>query len=319
MHIAGLPIDGPPGRTGADLVPQPLEPQRLEPEPVRWWVAALRFARRCGDDFIVKDCLIAASALSYTTIVSLLPLAAIVVAIFSGFEMFSTARARFLGLLLENLAPDIGEQATMWFQMVATNAGQTTAIGGVALVVTSVLLLGTIEDRLQWIWDVPAARPWRQRVLAYWMVLTLGPLLIGLGFSLPDYLDAMAQRAGVGTPFHALAEAEWLVPLARGVSFAVEAMAFTLLFRFIPNCVVRWRESATGAVLAAGAIEVVKVFYTLFVTKIASYGTVYGALAGVPIFLLWMYLFWAVVLFGAVVAAQLRPPVDPEDSHDHPG
>ena len=247
-------------------------------------------AHRCIDQFIKNRCLIAASALSYTTIVSLVPLVAILLAIFSGFPFFSNARDRFLTALLDNFVPGVGEQAASWFQAVATNAAQTTAIGAGVLVVTAILMLLTIEDQLQVIWEISDARPWRQRVLAYWVVLTLGPMLIGIGFSVPGYFG--------GLP--------WLGVFDAGVSFWLETVAFTMLYGLIPNCRVSFRDSIAGALLAAISMEIVKFLFGVFIARFSSYGTVYGALAGIPIFLLWMYIFWVVVLLGAELAAALR-------------
>jgi membrane protein len=265
------------------------------------------FARQCVHGFIADRCLIGASALSYATIVSLVPLTAIVLAIFSGFSFFSGARDHFLIVLLENFAPAVGEQAAWWFQHLAMRAAETTAIGAAALVGTAILLLATIEDYLQIIWHVSAVRAWHKRVLAYWMVLTLGPVLLGIGFSLPSYFESLAQAAGSGAVMVEHTTAAWLVALARVLSFAIATIGFTLLYRFIPNCHVRWRDGIIGALVAAALMAVLKIAFGLFVSRLSTYGTVYGALAGIPIFLLWMYIFWAVVLFGAVVAARLRP------------
>ena len=263
-------------------------------------------ARRCMSQFIVNRCLIAASALSYTTIVSLIPLVAIVLAIFSGFPFFSGARDQFLTVLLDNFAPDIGGQAASWFQTVATSAAQTTAIGAGALIVTAILLLLTIEDHLQTIWEISDARPWRQRILAYWMVLTLGPILIGIGFSLPSYLGGLAQNLGAGSVIAAVGGLPWLGAFNTMVSFPLEAAAFAMLYGLIPNCPVFFRDSLAGALLAAALMEILKFLFGVFVSRFSSYGSVYGALAGIPIFLLWMYIFWAVVLLGAELAAGLR-------------
>jgi membrane protein len=238
--------------------------------------------------------------------VSLVPLTAIVLAIFSGFPMFSGARDRFLTAMLYNFAPEIGEQAAWWFQYLARTAAETTAVGAGALVVTAILLLATIEDHLQVVWHVSVVRAWHKRVLAYWMVLTLGPVLIGIGFSLPGYLDVLSQQVGANAAFLALTTESWFGTLARVVSFVLEMAAFALLYGLIPNCRVRWYESVAGAILAAALMEILKIAYAVFITQASSYGTVYGALAGIPIFLLWMYIFWAVVLVGAEVAAGLR-------------
>jgi membrane protein len=208
-------------------------------------------------------------------------------------------------VLLDNFAPEVGEHAAWWFQYLAASAAKTTAIGAMALVVTAILLLATIEDHLQTIWHVSSARAWHKRILGYWMILTLGPVLLGVGFSLPGYFDSLAQTAGAGMVMVEHATADLFATLARVVSFVLEAVAFALLYRFIPNCPVRWREAIVGALVAAVLIEALKIAFALFVSRMSSYGTVYGSLAGIPIFLLWMYIFWAVILFGAEVASAL--------------
>jgi membrane protein len=266
---------------------------------------AAAFTRYCLMRFVEDRCLVAASALSYSTIVSLIPLTAIVLAIFSGFAVFSDARARFLDVILANFAPDIGTTAAGWFQSLATNAAKTTVIGSVALVITSILLLATIEDELQIIWRVSQRRTWYRRVLAYWIALTLGPVLLGIAFSLPGYLDALAEGAGGSAVLVEHATVAWLATFGRFVSFVIEVFIFTLVYCLIPNCPIRIGEGIAGAVFAAVVMEVLKTAFGLFVSRFSSYGTVYGALAGIPIFLLWMYIFWAVVLFGAEVTAGL--------------
>jgi membrane protein len=293
-------------RTSVKTKPVKIATSALDLRATGWRaLGPAAFTEHCVARFVEDRCLVAASALSYSTIVSLIPLTAIVLAIFSGFSVFSDARTRFLDVILANFAPDIGAAAAGWFQYLATNAAKTTVIGSVALVITSILLLATIEDELQIIWRVSHRRAWYRRVLAYWIALTLGPVLLGVAFSLPGYLDTLAEGAGSSAVLVEHATAAWLATFARVVSFVIEAFIFTLLYCLIPNCPVRIREGIAGAVLAAVVMEVLKTAFAFFVSRFSSYGTVYGALAGIPIFLLWMYIFWAVVLFGAEVAAGL--------------
>src|SRR3712207_5324593 len=117
-------------------------------------------------------------ALSYTSLISLVPLVAIALATFSAFPIFEGAREKLLNFVLTNFIPEIGEEAQYWLTYFATSAAHTTAIGVVALAVTAILLLMTIEDQLHVIWKVTTARPWLQRILVYWTLLTLGPLLL---------------------------------------------------------------------------------------------------------------------------------------------
>jgi membrane protein len=288
----------------------------LHPEPSRLLVAIpprLSFAfhelahvaRRAVGGFITNRCLIGASALSYATLLALLPLTVIVLVIFSDFPVFANARERFLVVLLRLFAPEVGETAAKWFEYVATNAAQTTVLGIVALAVTALLLLATIEEQLNVIWNVTAPRTWLHRVLVYWMVLTLGPVLLGTGLSLPTYLQSFAAIANDnGIMSHEAFEA-WLSRTARFLPFLLETGSFALLFRLMPNCPIRIRDAVMGALVAAALMEALKLLFALYVARFSSYSAIYGALAGIPILLLWMYIFWAVVLLGAEIAAAL--------------
>jgi membrane protein len=131
----------------------------------------------------------------------------------------------------------------------------------------------------------------------------LGPLLLGVSFSLPSYLDLIAARTGFNS--EALGRAPTIQTLLRFLPVALETTTFTLVYALIPNCAVRWREAVAGAVVAAALMEGLKAGFGLYVGHFSSYRAVYGALAAIPIFLLWMYLAWSVVLFGAVISAAL--------------
>src|SRR5215468_5148941 len=255
--------------------------------------------------FNADGCFAASGALSYTTLVSLVPLAVIALGSLSSFPIFAPLRDQILQFALENFVPSIGEQAAWWFRAFAESATQTTAIGVAGIAMTGVLLLVTVEDQLNLIWRVTAPRPWVQRLLAYWTLITLGPLLIGVSLSLSTYFEIAARQAGFGQEAMAWLASSWLHGLARAVPALLEFIALTLLYCLIPNCAVRWRDGALGAMIATLAIEILKVGFSIYIGATSFYSTVYGALAVIPIFLLWMYISWMAVLVGAVVAAAL--------------
>jgi membrane protein len=260
--------------------------------------------------FNADGCFAASGALSYTTLVSLLPLAVIALGSLSAFPIFAPVRAELLALLFKSFVPSVGEQVAYWFRNFADSATQTTAIGFAGIFVTGIMLLVTVEDQLNLIWRVKRARPWGQRLLAYWTVITMGPLLIGISLTLSTYLEVMAGRTGIGQQAILWARDGWLHWFARGVPALLEFAALTLLYWLIPNCAVRGRDAAVGALFATAAIEILKVGFVIYVGATPFYRTVYGALATIPIFLLWMYISWMVVLLGAVIAAAL--PVWPD-------
>src|SRR6516225_6425613 len=255
--------------------------------------------------FLADGCFAASGALSYTTLVSLVPLAVIGFASLSAFPIFAQMHDQLVALVFRTLVPSIGEQAAWWFRTFADSAAQTTAIGVAGIAATGVLVLVTVEDQLNLIWRVTAPRPWVHRVLAYWTLITLGPLLIGISLSLSTYFEIAARQAGLEQQAVALITSSWLHGLARAVPALLEFFALTLLYCLIPNCAVRWRDGALGAAIATMAIEILKVGFSIYISAASFYQTVYGALAIIPIFLLWMYISWMAVLLGAVITAAL--------------
>jgi membrane protein len=255
--------------------------------------------------FNADGCFAASGALSYTTLVSLVPLAVLALGSLSAFPIFAPVRSELLALLFNNFVPSVGEQAAFWFRNFAESATQTTAIGFAGIAATGVLLLVTVEDQLNRIWRVTRARPWAHRVLAYWTLITLGPLLIGVSLTLWTYFDVAAQRAGFGGQAILWIRDGWPHWSVRGLPALLEFLALTLLYWLIPNCTVRWWNGALGALIATAAIEILKVGFSLYIGAASYYRTVYGTLAAIPIFLLWMYISWMAVLLGAVVAAAM--------------
>ena len=255
--------------------------------------------------FLADGCFAASGALSYTTLVSLVPLAVIAFGSLSAFPIFAQVHDQLVALIFRNLVPSIGEQAAWWFRTFADSAAQTTAIGVAGIAATGILVLVTVEDQLNLIWRVTSPRPWVQRILAYWTLITLGPLLIGISLSLSTYFEIAARQVGFGEEAVAWIASSWLHGVARAVPALLEFIALTLLYCLIPNCAVRWRDGALGAAIATLAIEILKVGFSIYIGAASFYQTVYGALAIIPIFLLWMYISWMAVLLGAVVAAAL--------------
>ncbi len=254
--------------------------------------------------FFADRCLIGASALSYTTLVSMVPLTAVALVTFSGFPIFANVRQRLLDSAIENFAPSVGKEAANWFAFAANNAAQTTALGLISLIATAILLLATIEDQMHVIFRVTVPRSWGQRVLVYWTVLTLGPLLLGVGLSISGELDGVMN---LFREYTVAAE----VP-GRIIPFLFETTALLLLYWAMPQCRVPLPSALTGAVICALALQLLKLGFGTFIAQFSTYSRVYGALAGVPIFLLWMYIFWTAVLLGAevtsVLARRVRAP-----------
>jgi len=176
------------------------------------------------------------------------------------------------------------------------NAGETTGVGILGLAVTALLLINTIQTAFDRIWG--GGRGFKiQRFPVYWALITLGPILFGIAFSISSYAFALAQSSTYMSG--AVRLYAWIAP------FTLEAVGFLLFYRLLPTRPVRWMDAACGAIVAAVLFEGLKRAFGYYLGFLGSYQTLYGALAVLPIFLIWMYLGWLVVLVGAEITASL--------------
>ncbi len=242
--------------------------------------------------FNESHCADSAAALSYTTLLALVPLLAVSLGIFAAFPAFQEVSDQLLNIVFENLVPAARETIQEYMRTFAEKAKKLTGPGIVFLVITALMLMITIETSLNEIWRAPPYRALHRRLLVYWAVLTLGPLLIGAGIAVTSQWIAMAHLA-VET------ETEGFSIILRLVPFLLEAVAFTLLYQLVPNAHVKLRLAVWGGLLSAALFEAAKAGFAFYITRFPTYEAVYGALAAVPIFLVWLYLSWMVTLVGA--------------------
>lgn len=260
---------------------------------------AAGFVRFVVGRFIEDRCTQIAASLTYTTLLSLVPLITIAITLFTAFPAFSTFSTHIKVFLLTNMVPDAaGKVITIYMQQFADNAGKLTAVGIIFLGVTAMLLIQTIENAFNDIWRVDRKRPMAQRVVTYWAVLTLGPLLIGASLSLTSWVVSASMGLTRQIP-------EFGIVVLRVVPVILTTMAFTLMFHTVPNGPVQRRHALVGGLVAALLLEGMNRGFGLYIKAFPTYKLVYGAFAAVPIFLLWIYLSWMAVLIGAQIAASL--------------
>ena len=249
--------------------------------------AARRFVRDKG--------FVSASALTYTTLLALVPLLTVIFAIFTAFPAYKKLRQQAETLLFQSLVPQVGDQIQAYAGTFVAKAGALTGFGVIGLTITAILLFFSIEGALNAIWRAVEPRPLLTRLLSFWAVLTMAPLLLGASLSLG--LGVLARMKADGDP--GLAFALSLIP------FLFETAAFTFMYVAIPNRQVAWKDALAGGAVAGLATELAKTGFTFYLTLFPTYEAIYGALSVVPTFLLWLYLFWSVILFGAELAASL--------------
>jgi len=241
-----------------------------------------------------------AAGLSYVSLLAIVPLFAIGLAVLAGFPVFASLRAELHGMVLENLLPDAGIEVSEQLGAFIENASRMTLPGLLALGATALLLLFNVTAALNEIWRVAEPRPLALRLATYWVLLTLGPVLIGASLSLSGYVFAAVEWFGVDTQTLGGSPT-----LARLVALGFSTFGFTLLFLLVPNRSVRMAHALTGGLAAGFLFEGLKFGFGVYLHYVPSYQVVYGAIAAIPIFLIWMYLSWAITLFGAEIAAAL--------------
>ena len=257
-----------------------------------------RFLRMIARRFNEDRCMQIASSLTYTTLLAIVPLVTVALTVISAFPVFAGWMKQLQSFLLENLLPESAHLIARYGEQFTANAAQLTAVGIAFLAVTAILMLLTIEHAFNQIWRVYRTRTTVQRIFIYWALLTVGPVLIGASLSLTSWLVSLSMGfveeipgAGVG--------------LLRVVPVILIWIALTLLYLAMPNRRVLIRDAMAGGLLAALAFEAMKRAFTLYITQFPTYKLVYGAFASLPIFLLWVYLSWLVVLTGAIIVAIL--------------
>jgi membrane protein len=240
-----------------------------------------------------------AGALTFTSILALVPMVTIAFALFTAFPLFSTFRAALEAYFIQNLMPaNMANTILGYINQFASKSARLSAVGGVALIFTSGMTMATIDHTFNRIWRVQTSRPLLQRILVYWAIITLGPLLIGVSISATSYVGATTTGVLGATPILGA----WFYTLA---SIVLTTSAFTLLYITVPNQVVDWHDAIWGGLLAGIAFEIAKRLFTAYVIKFPTYTMIYGAVAALPIFLLWVYMMWMITLVGALLTAVL--------------
>ncbi len=258
----------------------------------------LALARFVGHRFLRDRLFEAAGSLAYTTVFALVPLATVIFAMLSAFEMFSHWREQLSGYIFQNFVPSSARALEGYLLEYSNKASALTTLGVVVLVISVLITLTSVEAIFNRIWRVPTSRPKLGRFLVYWTVLTLGTLFATAALALSARVFAMAIFNS--TPGRWLEE--WLL---QTTPFLIELAIFATLYRVVPHRTIKWRHALAGALLGAIGFELVKWGLGIFLGSFNTYERIYGSVALLPVILLWIYLSWVAVLLGASFASSL--------------
>ena len=270
---------------------------------LKWWqgvsgsrlFAFARFVVRRFDEERVPQ---AASSMTFTTLLALVPVLTVMVAVASIFPVFDRWSDSFVSFVNQTIVPQGAEMVFDYINDFRDQAGKLTAIGSVMLMVTSLMLIRTIDNTFNRIWRVNTQRPWMMQFLVYWALLTFGPLSLGVGISFM-----------VGS-FQGSALASFVPQWMGGVLQTLGTLFFATLllwclYRFVPNRFVPGRHAFIGALITAFCLETARFLFAWYMGNFDGYRSIYGAFAAVPFFLAWLNLLWTLLLGGAVLTSSL--------------
>jgi len=269
---------------------------------MRYTVHFLQLILRASRRFVADQCIQRASALAYASLLAIVPLVVLGVSVFTSFQAFDKVSSYLSHLLLDSLVPTSRLQVQEYLSQVTSKATALSLFGIAGLLFTATALINTMEEAFNHIWRITRSRSLIAKFITFWSVLTLSPILVGLSISITSYFAALPLMEQVSASASAMGQVPFLLP------WCISSLAMMSLYMALPNTSVPFRHALLGGLMAGALFELTKYGFTFYVTELAHYEKLYGALGTLPVFLVWLYLVWVVVLLGAEVAFCLHHP-----------
>ena len=243
--------------------------------------------------FYLSNGMQVASSLAFTSLLSLVPLLTVMFGLFGEISVLQNFSTLIQNFIFANFVPEFGQTIEQYIYIFSMKASQLTISGSVFLVLIAMMLLATIDNSFNRIWKIKKKRNPIKRILIYFSLLIMGPLLIGIGLALTSYLLSIPVIADVDTTFNVKTHLLGWLP------FLMTSIAFILLYILVPNCYVYKKYAVSAGVICAILFELAKYGFGIYVKEMSGYENIYGALAILPLFLVWIYISWVIILFGA--------------------
>ncbi len=278
----------------------------MEPlDTVNRWTDRMRdraragtFARFLAKRFLDDRLFQSAAALAYTTLFALVPLVMVVFGVLSAFPVFDEWSKQLSDFIFSNFVPSAASSVQDKLIEFSDNARKLTAAGVIALVISLLITLNSVETTFNRIWRVASSRPKFGRFLVYWTVLTLGAMVAAASLAISARFYAL--------PIFATSEGKFLATVLLTVApIVIEFAAIAAIYRVVPHRTIKLRYAVAGALLATLLLELIKWGLGLYLGSFNSYATIYGTVAVAPILLLWIYLGWVAILLGASLASSM--------------
>lgn len=266
---------------------------------MHWILAPFRLVASVARRFHAERCAQTAAALSFATLLGLVPMFAVGAVVISSLPFGSGLGAALEKFLLTNLLPDkAGAVIAKYVSQFAHRAERVTLVGGLFLAVTALIQMLTIEHAFNAIWKIRAVRPFFRRLIMHLVALLVGPLVFGGSLVVITYIASVS--------FGLVNEPNWLNTFVfKFVPFVFMTALFALVYWAVPNRPIRPAHAISGGLLAAACFMLMQRLFSLYVAKLPTYTVVYGAFAAMPVFLIWLSVSWGIILVGALVTAEL--------------
>jgi len=259
-----------------------------------FWRRTLYLASRFAADRCPEN----AAALTYMSLFALVPLLTVLYTMASAIPTFQGLESQIQGFLFEHLMPDSSLEIQDYLDDFSRQAKNLTGPGIIFLLVTAVLMLRNIEKAFNMIWRARENRGAVSSFVLYWAILTLAPITIGLGLGISTYLSSFAN---ILAEYDVIGAKAFLL---KSTPLLLSTAGFSLLYAAVPNCRVPFKHALIGGFIAALAFHIARSIFTDLMVG-SSFTFIYGAFAVVPLFLLWIFMSWIIVLMGGILVHSL--------------
>ncbi len=255
----------------------------------------LRFIGKAAKRLYLEGYTFRASALAYSTLLCVVPFFAVLLFLITLFPLFSKVMDLTRTFLLENFLPSASNSIQNYLQTFITQAAHSSLISILFLLITVIMLMYTIDSVFDDIWVTEKSKKKFTAFLIHWLVLTFTTIIISFSLFFSSYLFSapwfLAITAKIGIK----------IPHLIIISLLMDILIFSVFYIIVPKYKINWADGFWGGFITAVLFEVIKVLFRIYVQRFSSYTLIYGAVAIVPIFLIWLYICWVIILFGALL------------------
>jgi membrane protein len=273
---------------------------------LRNWVAVFWMA---GKRLIQEQYTYRASALAFTTLIAIVPLVSVVLSVVTIFPMFTRLTTLAQNYIFTNFIPTSSQLVQEYLQNFIDQAAHLPTFGIVFLLFTAITLIIMVEHTLNTIWSAPKRKKKLTTMLIYWLILLLMPIILGLSVFISSFIFSLSWFSGTAKKLGVM------IPLLASLPLFINTLIFSALYIAVPNVKVRFSDGLLGGFAASFLFEAAKKGFAFYILHFPSYELIYGTLATIPIFLVWVYISWLIVLYGALVTHTRHLQKHPSHSH----